>query len=150
MPGDFWRPIGGKAPPHLPMGTAAVSHATPCLTARPTRWCNWPAPPTPEPTTPTSPSCLEIGRASTWAGPPYAHPDAGGHPQPWPPASAQAPGAKATDAPGWDAAADRRQFPLWLGDDGPQFTLLLAVDDATSAVANGCLVPRRTLAATSP
>ena len=27
-------------------------------------------------------------------------------------------------------------FHRWLGDDGPQFTLLLAVDDATSAVVN--------------
>ena len=29
----------------------------------------------------------------------------------------------------------------WLGDDGPQFTLLLAVDDATSAVANAVFCP---------
>ena len=27
-------------------------------------------------------------------------------------------------------------FHRWLGDDGPQFTLLLAVDDATSAVVS--------------
>ena len=29
----------------------------------------------------------------------------------------------------------------WLGDDGPQFTLLLAVDDATSAVVNAVFSP---------
>ena len=33
MPGDFWRPIGGKAPPHWPTGTAAANHATPYLTS---------------------------------------------------------------------------------------------------------------------
>ena len=32
-------------------------------------------------------------------------------------------------------------FHRWLGDDGPQFTLLLAVDDATSAVANAVFGP---------
>ena len=32
-------------------------------------------------------------------------------------------------------------FHRWLGDDGPQFTLLLAVDDATSAVVNAVLSP---------
>ncbi len=32
-------------------------------------------------------------------------------------------------------------FHRWLGDDGPQFTLLLAVDDATSAVANAVFSP---------
>ena len=32
-------------------------------------------------------------------------------------------------------------FHRWLGDDGPQFTLLLAVDDATSAVANAVFCP---------
>ena len=32
-------------------------------------------------------------------------------------------------------------FHWWLGDDGPQFTLLLAVDDATSAVANAVFSP---------
>ena len=35
----------------------------------------------------------------------------GGHLGPAPPASPQAPGAKATDAPDWYAGADRRQFP---------------------------------------
>ena len=29
----------------------------------------------------------------------------------------------------------------WLGDDGPQFTLLLALDDATSAVVNAVFSP---------
>ena len=32
-------------------------------------------------------------------------------------------------------------FRRWLGDDGPQFTLLLAVDDATSAVVNAVFSP---------
>ena len=32
-------------------------------------------------------------------------------------------------------------FHRWLGDDGPQFTLLLAVDDATSAVVNAVFCP---------
>ena len=32
-------------------------------------------------------------------------------------------------------------FHRWLGDDGPQFTLLLAVDDATSAVVNAVFSP---------
>ena len=32
-------------------------------------------------------------------------------------------------------------FHRWLGDGGPQFTLLLAVDDATSAVANAVFSP---------
>ena len=32
-------------------------------------------------------------------------------------------------------------FHRWLGDDGPQFTLLLVVDDATSAVANAVFCP---------
>ena len=32
-------------------------------------------------------------------------------------------------------------FHRWLGDNGPQFTLLLAVDDATSAVANAVFSP---------
>ena len=32
-------------------------------------------------------------------------------------------------------------FHRWLGEDGPQFTLLLAVDDATSAVANAVFCP---------
>lgn len=32
-------------------------------------------------------------------------------------------------------------FHRWLGDDGPQFTLLLAVDDATSAVADAVFCP---------
>ena len=32
-------------------------------------------------------------------------------------------------------------FHRWLGDDGPQFTLLLAVDDATSAVVNALFSP---------
>ena len=32
-------------------------------------------------------------------------------------------------------------FHRWLGDDGPQFTLLLAVDDATSAVVNAVFGP---------
>ena len=32
-------------------------------------------------------------------------------------------------------------FHRWLGDAGPQFTLLLAVDDATSAVANAVFSP---------
>ncbi len=32
-------------------------------------------------------------------------------------------------------------FHRWLGDDGPQFTLLLAVDDATSAVASAVFSP---------
>ena len=32
-------------------------------------------------------------------------------------------------------------FHWWLGDDGPQFTLLLAVDDATSAVVNAVFSP---------
>lgn len=41
-------------------------------------------------------------------------------------------------------------FHRWLGDDGPQFTLLLAVDDATSAVSTRYSVPRRTPEATSP
>jgi transposase len=32
-------------------------------------------------------------------------------------------------------------FHRWLGDDGPQFTLLLAVDDATSAVVSAVFGP---------
>ena len=32
-------------------------------------------------------------------------------------------------------------FHQWLGDDGPQFSLLLAVDDATSAVVNAVFCP---------
>ena len=32
-------------------------------------------------------------------------------------------------------------FQQWLGDDGPQFTLLLVVDDATSAAANAVFSP---------
>ena len=32
-------------------------------------------------------------------------------------------------------------FHQWLGDDGPQFTLLLVVDDATSAVVNAVFSP---------
>ena len=32
-------------------------------------------------------------------------------------------------------------FHRWLGDNGPQFTLLLAVDDATSAVVNAVFSP---------
>ena len=32
-------------------------------------------------------------------------------------------------------------FHRWLGDDGPQFTLLLAVDDATSTVVNAVFSP---------
>ncbi len=32
-------------------------------------------------------------------------------------------------------------FHRWLGDNGPQFILLLAVDDATSAVVNALLSP---------
>ena len=32
-------------------------------------------------------------------------------------------------------------FHRWLGDDGPQFTLLLAMDDATSAAVNAVFSP---------
>ena len=37
----------------------------------------------------------------------------------------------------------------WLGDDGPCFTLLLAVDDATSAVASAVFRARPSLSAIS-
>ena len=40
-----------------------------------------------------------------------------------------------------DGSFHHGSFHRWLGDDGPQFTLLLAVDDATSAVVNAVFSP---------
>ena len=51
-------------------------------------------------------------------------------------ASAQAPGTPPAHAAGGHADPVDGSFHRWLGEDGPQFTLLIAVDDATGCVVN--------------
>ena len=75
-------------------------------------------------------------RASTWAGLRFGVSCAGAQ-QSAAKAPAQAPGAPAADAPGghadssWTAA-----ITVGWAQDGPQFTILFAVDDATGCVVN--------------
>ena len=51
-------------------------------------------------------------------------------------APAQAPGAPAADAPEGMLIQLDGSYHRWLGKDGPQFTILFAVDDATGCVVN--------------
>ena len=97
-----------------------------------------------EPTTPISQSCSVNARVSTWAGPPC------GASWSTPGSAVRGPGARPSTGyvPKHKHRVRRQRMPRegmliqldgsyhrWLGEDGPQFTILFAVDDATGCVA---------------
>ena len=74
---------------------------------------------------------LDISRTTcgaSWSTPGLSSPAA--------PAPAQAPGAPPADAQEGMLIQMDGSYHRWLGEDGPQFTILFAVDDATGCVVN--------------